>query len=387
MMKSSNKALCDGSTSHNEDYINQLHDNNCLTDKGKIAWFKEAYNRNNFGLVYNYFCPDDQVVSMMPIQGMGWRGIPKNIARLMGENIRQRVFCKDESVGEKTDYLYVAKGIRKLSWSNVSVPEPKIKDPEIPPQDVSYFYNDVIVNAPLLPVSFDFELNGQENDYRSNVDGNDINISRAALMAEFLIEETVDVPDTPEFRALPLSQPLNNKQLIEVGSIYNITAISGRKVSETAPNYYTLNEKLKVKRRITEAEMAKMLEKGTTYSQHSSIISNDDVPEKAMTYDLAIGQCKAFDDTAFWRSLLLQADWRRPENPDSGTKQYYMDGILPEGIKLMMNKPESGKKPMPTGKDGVLNDYGPRKQTDWRNGEQVPVEQWVSPEPLPWDQL
>lgn len=387
MMKSSNKVLCDGSTSHNEDYINQLHDNNCLTDKGKIAWSKETYNRNNFGLVYNYFCPDDQVVSMMPIQGMGWRGIPKNIARLMGENIRQRVFCKDESVGEKTDYLYVAKGIRKLSWSNVSVPEPKIKDPEIPPQDVSYFYNDVIVNAPLLPVSFDFELNGQENDYRSNIDGNDINISRAALMAEFLIEETVDVPDTPEFRALPLSQPLNNKQLIEVGSIYNITAISGRKVSETAPNYYTLNEKLKVKRRITEAEMAKMLEKGTTYSQHSSIVSNDDVPEKAMTYDLAIGQCKAFDDTAFWRSLLLQADWRRPENPDSGTKQYYMDGILPEGIKLMMNKPESGKKPMPTGKDGVLNDYGPRKQTDWRNGEQVPVEQWVSPEPLPWDQL
>lgn len=42
---------------------------------------------------------------------------------------------------------------------------------------------------------------------------------------------------------------------------------------------------------------------------------------------------------------------------------------------------------MPVGENGVLNDYGPRKQTDWRNGEQVPVEQWESPEPLPWDQL
>ena len=35
MMKSSNKALCNGSISHNESYIDQLHDNNCLTDKGK----------------------------------------------------------------------------------------------------------------------------------------------------------------------------------------------------------------------------------------------------------------------------------------------------------------------------------------------------------------
>ncbi|WP_449555848.1 T6SS effector phospholipase Tle3 domain-containing protein [Huaxiibacter chinensis] len=129
----------DGNPSHGESYIEQLYENNFLTDKGRAAWAIETYSRNNFGLVYNYFCPDDQVVSMMPIQGMGWRGIPDNIARFMGKNVRQRVFCKDESVGGKTGYRYIAKDIRKLNRNRVPMPEPKIKDPEIPGQDVSYF--------------------------------------------------------------------------------------------------------------------------------------------------------------------------------------------------------------------------------------------------------
>ncbi|EOF5101235.1 DUF3274 domain-containing protein [Salmonella enterica] len=377
----------DGNLSHDESYIKQLYDDNCLTDKGQAAWATETYSRNNFGLVYNYFCPDDQVVSMMPIQGMGWRGIPDNIASFMGKNVRQRVFCKDESVGEKTGYRYIAKDIRKLNRDRVPMPEPKIKDPDIPPQDVSYFYNDVVINAPLLPVSFDFELNGQENNYRSKIDGNDISISRAAIMAEVFVEETVDVPDTPEFQTLPFHQVLNDKQLSEVSLIHNITAVSGQKVDIYATNYYTASNRLKIQRRMTEDEMKEMLEKGTTYSQHSSIVSNDDVPEKAMTYDLAIGQCKAFNNTELWRDLLLQADWRRPDNPDGDTKAYYTRGLLPVNFKKMMNKPETGKQPMPTGEYGVINDYGPREIVDLRTDRRSPVMQWEQPEPLPWEVL
>ncbi|EPM0025139.1 T6SS effector phospholipase Tle3 domain-containing protein [Citrobacter farmeri] len=375
--------LHDGGTSHNADYISQLHDNNCLTDEGQTAWVTETYNRNNFGLVYNYFCPEDQVVSMMPIQGMGWRGIPDPLSRSMGDNIRQRVFCKDEAVGDKTGYRYIAKDIRKLDRNRVPVPEPKIKDPDKPVQDVIYLYNDVIINAPLLPTSFNFTLNGQDNNYRSAIGGNDVNISRAAMMAEAFVEEVIDIPNTPEFHALPLYQFLNNEQLSEVSALHNIVAISGQKVDVYDGDYYARHEKLKIQRRMKEDEIEAALLKGTTYSQHSSIVSNDDVPEKAMTYDLAIGQCKAYEQTEFWRDLLLQADWRWPDNPDTYTRRYYSEGKLPEEFKKMMNKPETGEKPMPTGENGVVNDYGPRRETDWRNGEWVSVTQWVQPDPVP----
>lgn len=85
--------------------------------------------------------------------------------------------------------------------------------------------------------------------------------------------------------------------------------------------------------------------------------------------------------------MLLQADWRRPENPDEATKKYYAEGILPyERIKRLMNKPESGKYPMPTGALGVVNDYGPREKVKPGNkrdmeNQMVDNLQWDMPEP------
>ncbi|MFA9597489.1 hypothetical protein [Citrobacter telavivensis] len=56
---------------------------------------------------------------------------------------------------------------------------------------------------------------------------------------------------------------------------------------------------------------------------------------------------------------------------------------MPDEFKKMMNKPETGEKPMPTGENGVVNDYGPRTEIDWRNGKWVPVTQWDQPDPVP----
>ncbi|POP47738.1 hypothetical protein CHU32_00925 [Superficieibacter electus] len=71
------------------------------------------------------------------------------------------------------------------------------------------------------------------------------------MMADVLVEETVDVTDTPEFNALLLYQMLNDEQLSEVSLIHNITAISGLKVDAYSVNYYTSGEKLKIQRRMT----------------------------------------------------------------------------------------------------------------------------------------
>jgi len=123
----------------------------------------------------------------------------------------------------------------------------------------------------------------------------------------------------------------------------------------------------------------------TPFSQHSSIVANDKVPTRSMVYDLAIGQCKAFDDQEFWERLLLLADWRRPENPEPKVKLYCQDGILPPEFKPFMNKPER-KNGMPLGVLGVVNHYGPRKGTKPGNkrdigNKAVEILQWEMPDP------
>lgn len=58
------------------------------------------YCRNNFGKVYNYFSPNDQVVSLNSVQGMGWQGIPNHVFNRCGDNLRQRVFSHRVTVGD-----------------------------------------------------------------------------------------------------------------------------------------------------------------------------------------------------------------------------------------------------------------------------------------------
>lgn len=357
-----------GGQSHNAGDTEKLYDQLCLSRSGRDKWSAEVYNRNNFGLVYNYFCPNDQVVSMLPVQGMGWRGIPDKISALMGENLRQRVFCKDVMVGDKTGYSFV-------------MPQAKADDPEIPKQDVKYTYQDVTINAAILPTPFVFALQGQKTGYEMSLTGNDPAIAKAARKAEDFPQEVLEVPDTAAFRYLRDGQTLGTVQLAELSTLHQMEAVSGRVEGEYGPS-----QRVRVRRYMTKAELEKVADHKTTYSQHSSIVCNPDVPVKVVPYDLAIGQNNAFENKEFWDSLLLQADWRRPGNPEPNIKKYYQEGILPDEFKKLMNKPETGEKPMPTGESGVVNDYGPRQRVkpgskrDTEN-EMVEVLQWDMPKP------
>jgi hypothetical protein len=58
------------------------------------------YCRDNFGKVYNYFSPNDQVVSLKSVQGMGWQGIPNHVFNRCGDNLRQRVFSHRVTAGD-----------------------------------------------------------------------------------------------------------------------------------------------------------------------------------------------------------------------------------------------------------------------------------------------
>ncbi|EPQ9051537.1 T6SS effector phospholipase Tle3 domain-containing protein, partial [Cronobacter turicensis] len=77
----------------------------------------------------------------------------------------------------------------------------------------------------------------------------------------------------------------------------------------------------------------------------------------AMAFDLAIGQCKAFDYQAgkFWEALLHRADWRDPQNKNKFAAEYYRSGKLHIDLtKKFMNKPD---EILPEGDFGVENKY------------------------------
>ena len=64
---------------------------------------KELFYRDNFGKVYQYFSPNDHVVSLRNVQGMGWQGIPDNIFKqCQYQNLKQRIFNHGHIVGNDT---------------------------------------------------------------------------------------------------------------------------------------------------------------------------------------------------------------------------------------------------------------------------------------------
>lgn len=356
-----------GTLSHDSAYIQEIMDTGCLAKKAKETfWQSPLYNRNNFGRVYNYFCPNDQVVCMRPIQGFGWRGIPDKIRAQLGDNLYQRVFCKGVMVGDKTDFHF-------------AMPARQPDDSK----DTGYAYTDVTINAPVLPEPFQFTLTAQGKDnYKAKMAGNDREIAKAAMKAEKFIPETVDIPDSPLFHGLGANgSRLRPNQLAELNARHEPNVFVSGVVSGHKDSF----QQLILQREMTNAELEAAVQIDVSYSQHSSIVTSEKAPAQAMAYDLAIGQCEAFERPEFWERLLLRADWRRPESPMVEEKKYYQDGILPPTFKPFMNKPERPYA-MPLGDSGVVNDYGSRQMIKPGNKREmehktVDILQWDLPNP------
>ena len=89
---------------------------------------KELFYRDNFGKVYQYFSPNDQVVSLLNVQGMGWQGIHEEIfVNCKNQNLKQRIFSHghiagndpiDKKVSPILGFLYITE---KDYPSNISV--------------------------------------------------------------------------------------------------------------------------------------------------------------------------------------------------------------------------------------------------------------------------
>lgn len=335
------------------------------------------HSRNNFGRVYNYFCPDDGTVSLINVQGMGWRGIPDTLA-CKHPNLFQRVFSQRYPVGgnpaqapfeklpeQPGDFIYD-------SW----------------PTNASYPWNsEVTVNGDALPEVFTFTLMGHTPDegrqrYHSGIGREDryIDYSARSYSLVWQVKENRKVINLYGQPPRP-GQKLTDKEIAEINTHYQTAFTSGYVGGNPQHREYVLF------RNKTDEEIDQMEKYGdpVKLSQHSSIVMSPDVPEKVMAWDLAIGNCMAFEDPDFWQRLIRQADWRHWNNPDEFTREYYKTGELNiDKTKIYMNKPDAI---LPTGEFGVVNEYAPAERTEPPrhprdpHPQVTPLPQWDMPAP------
>ena len=344
------------------------------------------YRRNNNGKVYNYFCPNDGTVSLKNVQGFGWRGIPGELASAI-PNLRQRVFCQHVWVGKAPDEKPFEmppsyKGDFKYSVAT----------------NASYTASDVIINGEELPETFMFRLQGQDNHpdndektcdapYKANIDPDspDAYISYSAKAYAISRTASATYPlDDYQRRSWCPGHVLTESELQTESNKRNVTVIHG--MVSGSKDFPALTLTWLKSRDELEKEWQKS--DPVSYSQHSSVVMSEFAPSHAMAFDLAIGQCKAFNYKAgeFWEALLHRADWRDVHNGNVDAKEYYRTGRLPlEGTKNYMSKPD---EVIPSLKEcGVVNQFMnatkviPSRDLATGNKE-VPNTQWDRPDTL-----
>lgn len=355
--------------------IDDIEGATCLS-KTHSQWRKnKLYTRNNFGKVYNYFCPNDSVVSLLNVQGFGWRGIPHDIASGI-ENLRQRVFCENGP---------------DIGCSPQSVPfeMPTLKKGSFN-QDTGftkqYTFSDVVINGEQLPVTFKHQLQGVESKYKYSLepDSPDQVISFSAKATTISRTET-DIKNLSGagFDFLQPGRELTPAELTmfsnKYGKRYTKGAVLGGGYNKTVQLIY--------EKTADELKKEWMHSDPVGYSQHSSIVMSKDAPAKAMAFDLAVGICRAFDyeNGEFWVKLLRRGDWRMKKNGFLDAVNYYNTGKLSEDrTKDFMNKLDDI---LPKGVFGVVNEFchsttvKPARHNEIYNTE-ISNLQWDMPKPI-----
>ncbi|MET3449614.1 DUF3274 domain-containing protein [Ralstonia sp. 1138] len=311
----------------------------------KDAWQDPKRNRNNFGKVYNYFCPNDQVVSFANVQGMGWQGVPDDLLKKLGSNFHQRAFADGRKVGEQQGEIFSMPTTYEVDKDALVYSASRPGDTAKRFTSLSFGDRKRTINAAALPEPFMFKLQAAQ----SSLDDTEAQIQLAAQGVQEIVPRIYD-PKTgqemPENTPLPKVPALR----VEAAPVQALLQQQGQNI-QVLQAWKLPDGRLQINRYETKDEALQRIRKNvkSETSQHSSIVMSKDAPRKAMAYDLAIGCSAAFDYDTLWWALLQRADWRNPKNPDPRTVQYFQTGLLDPELKRQMNR-------VPT-LDGLVNRY------------------------------
>ncbi|HJV25933.1 MAG TPA: DUF3274 domain-containing protein [Aromatoleum sp.] len=285
---------------------------------------KPDHVRDNHGKVYNYFCPHDMTVSLRNVQGIGWQGVPPEVAMRLGPAFAQRIFLEGRP-------MHMAPGRVRLPdlersgmqiGTNNDVPTGVSRD----------------INAEALPdLKYTFKLPDGCHTLGSSDWG--VYAAAAAQKGGNLTTHTAPDPRSGIPSALPGHvHDLPPRELAAVQSAFTAQGKPWRLTRAVK-----VGDGLMITRYMSSEELREQArDTATEISNHSAIVLDENAARCAMAFDLAVGRCRSYDETKvdggpFWQGLLRLADWRFSELEFD--RDYYTKGILPPDLKRQMNKP------------------------------------------------
>jgi hypothetical protein len=314
---------------------------------GKKWWqAKDHYRHDARGTLYVNFNPQDRVIGVSAVAGIGWRGIPpalldKGVGKL-GDNVKQRLFVRGSdpldkplhnpavgsSTGYKQDYFYQqlrhepvqleSGGVLVSSdgtpvqteqngWHYIDGSNPD-KAWKIPSEQIlgmvpvhgsvglqyGSFYSDggkseyVYINAPEVPrparLSHDFD--GDLQPY----DGQAMEASADHGPIDVDAEQQEDFEDDVTYQ---MPELVTDKA-------------TGKERYETWDEVKERREKAVGKRLVSPTNHARFLRYVDRKTDTSTVA-------QVLSYDLCLGRAYAWHDKAFWRYLLQLADWKQSD--------------------------------------------------------------------------
>ena len=341
---------------------------------------------NTYGRVTLYCNPHDQVISASTVKGIGWLGLSsEQIAKTAGTGVfSQRVFAQSWKVGEQGTYDYwghqkvlnaernaaegefwfpasetarysVESGLESsqsvagkvftvvgapLAWLVVNTARPPVN--AAPPRPWA-----IPVEAPPLPESFTPKARryGKDSDafdeeYDPEAAARD---SSKTLLCSGDVYERYSAPldEAEQAKVAPRGSEQTEAELRYAHRARlrmqarrdGLAKSDGYVPGEAGPDeaqssdvslYYLKWRTEKISQFLTET-----IDQNAT--DHSTIMTQPMHAEKALAYDVALGECRLTPDD--WKDLRIEADWRYvselyPEHPSQALSEYFLSGKM-----------------------------------------------------------
>ncbi|NBF08075.1 T6SS effector phospholipase Tle3 domain-containing protein [Pseudomonas sp. Fl4BN1] len=296
---------------------------------------KVSFNeRDNRGSIYLYFTPQDQVVGLSNVQGIGWRGVDDSVdgqavRTLLPIQFHQRIFTLRKRNGEKEaigkhlpPYVYplILEGEATWEDSGLGLMDRSGRGTLKPGMRV-------LLTAPLLPVptEADFATDGVvtapgvESDsglyqIMDNLDPIDALIGLSNDKS-LLIKKAWNPKDPKYARQETLEEAVAFK--------YGRDPVSVKKARD---DLYEMSQRAHVFTSRALGNGQVLITRGETpyeaglrlqgdefreaQSFHSGIPNNPQHSRRVLAYDVAIGAGESVDDVTFYAYLCRVADWR-----------------------------------------------------------------------------
>lgn len=299
--------------------------------------------RDNRGKVYLYFCPDDTVVGLDTVQGLGTYGLPDMIEEGTGSVVytpaRWAAMDAFKQAPQRYGFYQRMWTLQQRDGQPVHVGEPPqtlpvrlFSEPQYPGKVVEgylsqhAYYSYTARGRRPMDLSLDRWINGEAitPPYAPNLRGGETKDAQGRSSGQLPVDAVavsaaLGNASAAKFQWLPLDVPPERMAEVQRQSTTTATSMLRDEYNSQHPDVQDQTDAVRLtgdghaaERRETPNEaQARLAGKATlANSYHSGILSDPANLRAVAAMDMAIGQAKTLDDPD-WRALLLaMADWR-----------------------------------------------------------------------------